>query len=45
MVSAYLEQKGLAIERDNYTAVYARELKIPGDTQDNLWRRNKNSAS
>lgn len=36
MDSAYLEQKGLAIERDNYTAVYAGELKPAGDTQDKL---------
>lgn len=36
MDSAYLEQKGLAIERDKYTAVYAGELKTTGDTQDKL---------
>ena len=36
MNSEYLEQKGLAIERDNYSAVYAGDLKDTGDTQDRL---------
>lgn len=36
MNSEYLNQKGLNIERDNYTAVYAGDLKDSGDTQDKL---------
>ena len=36
MNSEYLEQKGLEINHDNYTAVYARELTATGDTQDRL---------
>lgn len=36
MNSEYLDQKGLVIERDNYAAVYAGDLKYSGDTQDKL---------
>ena len=36
MNSEYLEQKGLEINHDNYTAVYAGELTATGDTQDRL---------
>ena len=36
MSSEYLEQKGLAIERDNYSVVYSGDLKDVGDTQDRL---------
>ncbi len=36
MNSDYLAQKGLSIERDNYTAVYTGELHYAGDTEDKL---------
>ena len=36
MSSAYLEQKGLPVERENYAAVYAGNLDRGGDTQDKL---------
>ena len=36
MGSEYLDQQGLAIERGNYIAVYAGDLKNAGDTQDRL---------
>lgn len=36
MTSEYLKQKGLAIEHDNYSAVYAGDLTDTGDTQDRL---------
>jgi hypothetical protein len=36
MNSKYLNQKGFAIERDNYVTVYAGDLKDTGDTQDKL---------
>lgn len=34
--SEYLEQKGLSLEHNNYTAVYAGDLKSTGNTQDKL---------
>ncbi len=36
MSSAYLERKGLSIEKENYAAVYAGSLDRGGDTQDRL---------
>ena len=33
---AYLESKGLSVERERYNAVYAGNLKDAGDTQDRL---------
>ena len=36
MNAEYLEQKGLAIERNNYDAVYAGDLESTGDTQGRL---------
>ncbi len=36
MNSEYLEKKGLSIQKENYTAVYAGDLDRRGDTQDKL---------
>ena len=36
MSSAYLEQKGLSAQKENYAAVYAGALDRRGDTQDRL---------
>ena len=36
MSSAYLEQKGLPVEKNHYAAVYAGDLDHSGDTQDRL---------
>ena len=36
MSSAYLEQKGLSAQKENYAAVYAGALDRRGDTQDKL---------
>ncbi len=36
MSSAYLEQKGLSVEKNHYAAVYAGDLDREGDTQDRL---------
>ena len=36
MNAEYLEKKGLSIEKENYTAVYAGSFDRRGDTQDRL---------